>query len=255
MKRLKRIGMLLLQLAVVVGILLTFGFIRSEKAKDHVQELDLRVDHSEGSYFIDKVVVADQLRRTGWGELVGMRLDSLDLHAIEASIQRNPFVASAQAYIDVQGHLSIEVSQRVPVLRVVNQYMESFYLDQNARVMPISKQYSAAVLVASGQIADRPAPGATAYSERLQELFELNDFIRSNPLLNALFVQIYVNGKGEFELIPRVGNHTVLLGDLSMLNEKMEKLLALYQSSFSEQDWKEYRLINLKFKDQVICKR
>lgn len=255
MKRLKKIGRVLLQLAVVVGVFLTFGFIRAEKAKEQVQELDLRVDHSAGSYFIDKVVVADQLRRTGWGELVGMRLDSLDLHAIETSIQRNPFVASAQAYIDMQGRLSIEVSQREPVLRVVNQYMESFYLDQDARVMPTSKQYSAAVLVASGQINDRPAPGASVYSERLQQLFELNQFIRNDDLLNALFVQIYVNGKGEFELIPRVGNHTVLLGDLSMLEEKMEKLLALYQTSFSETEWKEYRLINLKFKDQVICKR
>lgn len=255
MKRLKKIGRVLLQLAVVVGIFLTFGFIRAEKAKEQVRELDLRVDHSEGSYFIDKMVVAEQLRRTGWGALVGMRLDSLDLHAIETSIQRNPFVATAQAYIDMQGRLSIEVSQREPVLRVVNQYMESFYLDQNARVMPTSKQYSAAVLVASGQIADRPAPGATEYSQRLQELFTLNQFIRSNELLNALFVQIYVNDKGDFELIPRVGNHTVLLGDLSLLDEKMEKLLALYQSSFNEQNWKEYRLINLKFKDQVICKR
>lgn len=255
MKMVKKIAILLGNLLLLAGIFTAFGFIKAEKKRDTVQELDLRVDHSEGSYFIDKATVAAQLRRSGWGNLVGTALDSLDLLAIEKAIYRNPFVDEASAFIDVQGRLSIEVSQREPVLRVVNRHMESFYVDGEGRTMPTSANYTAAVMVASGNIDDRPAPGDTLRSQRLRDLFALNEYLRANKLYEALFVQLYVNSKGEFELVPRVGRHTVLIGDLSDLDEKMEKLLALYRDALDKEGWEEYRQVNLKFKDQVICKR
>jgi cell division protein FtsQ len=141
------------------------------------------------------------------------------------------------------------------VLRIVNRHMESFYVDAEGRTMPTSANYAAAVMVASGNIDDRPAPGDTLRSQRLRDLFALNEYLRDNELYEALFVQLYVNGKGEFELVPRVGRHTVLIGDLTDLDEKMEKLLALYRDALDKEGWEEYRQVNLKFKDQVICKR
>ena len=147
------------------------------------------------------------------------------------------------------------MKQRQPVLRVVNRHLESFYVDADGRTMPTSTQYAAAVMVASGNIDDRPAPGDTLRSELLREIFALNNYLRETPLYEALFVQIYINAKGEFELIPRVGNHSVLIGDLTDLDEKMEKLLALYRTALNQEGWEEYRQVNLKFKDQVICKR
>jgi len=255
MKILQKIAIILGNVLLLAGVFTAFGFIKAEKKRDSVQELDLRVDHSRGSYFIDKEQVAAQLRRSGWGHLMGMPLDSLNLLAIEKAIYRNPFVADASAFIDVQGRLSIEVSQREPVLRVVNRHMESFYVDAKGRTMPISANYAAAVMVASGNIDDRPAPNDSLRSERLRDIFTLNEYLRGKELLSALFVQLYVNGKGEFELIPRVGNHTVLIGDLNDLDEKMEKLLALYRSALDKEGWEQYRQVNLKFKDQVICKR
>lgn len=255
MKRLKLIGRIFLHLLVVAGLFTAFGFIHAEKQKQQIQELDLRVDHRNGSYFVDREQLLAQLSRTGHGELLGSTRNNLRLRELELSLKRNPFVADAQAYIDIQGRLSIRVSQREPVLRIINKHQESFYIDHEGRTMPVSTRYSAGVMVASGQIDDRPAPGDSLRSTRLQELFALNEFLRSNELYNALFVQIYVNARGEYELIPRLGNHTVLLGDLTELNEKMEKLLALYRSALDQDGWQQYRQVNLKFKDQVICKR
>jgi cell division protein FtsQ len=39
------------------------------------------------------------------------------------------------------------------------------------------------------------------------------------------------------------------------MDEKMEKLLALYRTALNKEGWEQYRQINVKFKDQVICKR
>ncbi|MFN3529268.1 MAG: cell division protein FtsQ/DivIB [Bacteroidia bacterium] len=255
MKRLKLIGRVCLHLLVVAALFTAFGFIHVEKQKQQIQEVDLRVDHRNGSYFVDKEQLMAQLSRNGYGALLGSTRNTLRLRELEISLKRNPFVADAQAYIDIQGRLSIRVSQREPVLRVINRHNESFYIDHEGFTMPVSTQYSAGVMVANGHIDDRPAPGDSLRNDGLRELFMLNEFLRSNELYNALFVQIYVNARGEYELIPRLGNHTVLLGDLTDLTEKMEKLLALYRSALDQDGWQQYRQVNLKFKDQVICKR
>jgi cell division protein FtsQ len=255
MKMLRKIVAVAVRLLVIAGLFVAFGFIKAERSKQRVHGLDLQVDHSQGSYFIDKMQVAAQLSRSGWGNLEGMLLDSVDLQGIEQAISRNPFVDAAHAYIDIQGRLSIRVTQREPVLRVVNRHLESFYIDRTARIMPVSSEYAADVLVASGNINDRPAPGDSLRTTVLRDLFELNRWLHKNELYKALFVQVFVNARGEYELIPRVGNHTVLLGDLTDLDEKMEKLLALYRTALDAEGWEKYRLVNLKFKDQVICKK
>lgn len=255
MKLLKKIGIVLAHLVVVAGLFVAFGFIRQERDGAVVKDLDLRVDHKGGSYFIDREGVLAQLRRAGFGKLEGMRLDSLNLLAIEKAIAKNPYVATSEAYIDMQGHLSIRVTQRQPVLRIINRYMESFYVDAEGRTMPASPNYAAPVMVASGNIGDRPAPGDTLRSEAAKQVFVLNEYLRNNELYNALFVQVYVNAQGELELVPRVGNHTVLVGEPTEMDEKMEKLLALYRTALDKEGWEQYRQINVKFKDQVICKR
>jgi cell division protein FtsQ len=66
---------------------------------------------------------------------------------------------------------------------------------------------------------------------------------------------VYVTASNEVELVPRVGNHIVLLGGLDSYEKKMNKLEAMYNKGFDITGWNIYSVINLKFKDQVICKR
>jgi cell division protein FtsQ len=47
----------------------------------------------------------------------------------------------------------------------------------------------------------------------------------------------------------------ILLGGLDGYETKMNKLEAMYCEGFDITGWNSYSLINLKFKDQVICKR
>jgi cell division protein FtsQ len=251
----KKIGFLLGHLAAIAGLFLAFGFIRQERDEQLCTRFDIEVDHSQGAYFIDKTELAAQLNKQGFAQLEGKPLASIDLTRMEKQVEQIPFVANAEAFVDIQGYIRLEVSQREPVLRIVNQAQESFYIDKNGLTMPTTTNAAAPVLVANGHIAVRMSQADTATNTLLRDLVLLNSYLANDELLQALFVQIYVNSKQEIELIPRVGNHSVLLGDISDLDEKFEKLLALYRQGFDEDAWRSYKLVNLKYKDQVICKK
>jgi cell division protein FtsQ len=129
--------------------------------------------------------------------------------------------------------------------------------------MPVSDKFASYVPVASGNIPDRYVSGSIinpneiktgAYNKTLPEqLFELAMFTRNDELWGAQFVQYYVNEDGDIELIPRVGNHRIILGDTQNMKEKFDKLRLFYKEGLQATDWNKYNTINLKFADQVVC--
>ena len=130
--------------------------------------------------------------------------------------------------------------------------------------MPLSDQFASYVPVASGNIPDKYLNGSViknpneikdnAYNKTLlEQLFEVAMFTGSDELWSAQFVQFYVNEEGDIELIPRVGNHRIILGDTQNMKEKFDKLLLFYQKGMKASEWNKYNTINLKFAGQVVC--
>jgi cell division protein FtsQ len=78
-------------------------------------------------------------------------------------------------------------------------------------------------------------------------------FISNDDLWNAQFVQLYLNRENEYELIPRVGAHIILLGDMENFSYKLRKLKALYLKGLNKKGWNNYEQINLKYSNQVVC--
>jgi len=89
--------------------------------------------------------------------------------------------------------------------------------------------------------------------ELLPDLFRLVQFINGSKFWKAQIEQIYINQKKEIELVPRVGNHTIILGSVDDLREKFENLEAFYEQGLSKYGWNKYKTINLKFKNQIVC--
>jgi cell division protein FtsQ len=52
----------------------------------------------------------------------------------------------------MDGTLQVEVSQRQPILRMMNRFDQDFYVDQHGIKMPLSQNFTARVLVANGYI-------------------------------------------------------------------------------------------------------
>ena len=78
-------------------------------------------------------------------------------------------------------------------------------------------------------------------------------FIDDNPFWKKQIEQLYVNSKQEYELIPRVGAHLILLGEADEFDRQLDQLWAFYQQGLNNVGWNRYEIINLKFRNQIVC--
>ncbi|MEG1672928.1 MAG: hypothetical protein RRZ83_06110 [Alistipes sp.] len=95
-----------------------------------------------------------------------------------------------------------------------------------------------------------------------EDFSKLITFVKSveeNDFWKAEIVQIIastsVSGALEVELIPRSGNHTVLFGRIENVEQKFDKLLRFYRSGLNNLGWDRYRTIDVRYADQVVCKK
>ncbi len=89
----------------------------------------------------------------------------------------------------------------------------------------------------------------------MNNLYRLGMFIMKNDFLKALIEEVYVNKNGEFELIPRLRNQLIIFGTTENMNEKFERLMIFYKKGLSITGWQRYNVINIKFRNQVICSK
>ena len=79
--------------------------------------------------------------------------------------------------------------------------------------------------------------------------------VEADEFLKAQMEQLYVRRNNDFVLVPRVGDHLILLGQPEDLALKLRNLRLLYTEGLNPREWNEYRTINLKYKNQILCSR
>ncbi len=216
----------------------------------------------------DTLVTSEQLSSSvmeKYRDITNQAVGSADLEGIRQVVKSNQFVDEADVSVTVSSDLMIKVTQRTPLVRVYSKKSQ-FYLDTKGRYMPISQINNQRVIVAngyikkdfSGNIASLDIEALVAANPKAEnyditKIFRLAKYINNDKNAKVLFDQIYLNSNGDMEIVPKLGNHTVVLGDINNLDEKFENLFALYQKGFSKTGWEKYSSVNLKFKDQIIC--
>jgi len=68
---------------------------------------------------------------------VGKPLAKIDLFHLERQLEKNPWVESANLYVDNRQTLKIDIKQRTPVARVFTPEGNSFYLDESFNLLPL----------------------------------------------------------------------------------------------------------------------
>ena len=116
--------------------------------------------------------------------------------------------------------------------------------------MPLSEQFTPHIILLSGYLGDG---GDDEGKETGGDVHHFCSYVSDHPLWNEQIVQIYRNRKGEYELIPRVGAHQILLGSMEEWEKKLRNLEMLYEQGFPKYGWNTYGVINLKYTNQVIC--
>lgn len=251
---------------VIIGVvfLASVGFSDTRQGLMKCDKVVITILDTLGQSFVEQEDIR-LIVHNKFGELEGQKLSSINISLLEKIIANNPFVADAEVFSSVDGKLNIEVLQRRPVVRVVNFNQESFYIDDQGFFMPLSEKYTARVPIANGYIfhreAERKVQGlpleggdkTDSINTTIGKVYNVANYISQDDFWSAQIEQIYINATGDMELVPRVGLHTIVLGDGSNLEDKFARLFLFYKEGLNKAGWDKYKTINLKFKDQVVC--
>ncbi len=121
--------------------------------------------------------------------------------------------------------------------------------------MPLSPNFTLRIPVATGNFKDSYNNSGAINDPMIKEVFNIADFISKDEFWSAQVEQIYLNENKEFEFIPRLGDHTILIGKNENLQEKLDKLMIFYKEGLKNTGWDNYNTINVKYEGQIICTR
>lgn len=240
----------ILLLAVVSGLVMASG----AEGKQLVKNLDIRITPDTGLYFITPRDVVQALAPDG-SVYKGKTVASLHLDRLEAKLQEHPYVAACEVHADLSGNIQVRIRQKNALLRIINKTGQSYYLGENGQKLPFSNMFTPNVPVATGYIEEQFQDSAYPKTPVLKQLQELAAFLNKHPMWAAQIEQVYVDNFSEFLLIPRVGNHSIVLGTCEQLEEKMEKLRIFYTKALPSVGWDHYSKINLSYRGQVVATR
>ena len=251
---------------LLLGYLVAVLWIVSDKTDEvRVDAISVHISDNTNNKFITEADVRQAIESENV-KLIGTLMDSVNIHLLEDLItHNNKSISRAEVYRTVYGEIGVNVEQRRPIMRIINPNGDSYYIDANGQVMPLSKKYTAHVIVVNGNLNEpymdhvgenlknQQLKSDNTTGELLPDLFKLVHYINSSRFWKAQIEQIYINNKGDIELVPRVGNHTIILGTVDNMREKFENLEAFYEQGLSKYGWNKYKTINLKFKNQIVC--
>ena len=192
------------------------------------------------------------------GKSIGQPVEKINTHLIEKLLRQRSAIKESQVSITRDGKLQINITQRKPVLRIQSDN-GGFYVDETQYIFPLVPTFTSYVPIVSGHIpftlnAAHRGMALEDDTNWMEKILELGNYMGNDPFWSAQIEQIYVDAAGDVILIPRVGDHTIIFGDLNDIDTKFNKLYTFYKNIVPAEGWEKYSSVNLKYKDQIICK-
>jgi len=256
MKRIIQITLFVIFVIAVSGLM---SFIYIGQLNQPLNKVIINISRHSENGFLTEALVRDMIPDAD--SLAGRKVKEIDIDDIENPISKNPFVKYSDAYVNIDKNLIINIQEKHPILRIYNRHNKGFYIDGEGNIFPLSRHYTARVLIANGYIDVDFQSGKVSIFDSiynktpLPDLFALTQMIRKNKFLNAQISQLYVNSKGEFDLIPEMGRHLIQFGTMENASRKLENLEIFYKQALLNEGWEKYKTINLKYKNQVVCEK
>jgi cell division protein FtsQ len=149
--------------------------------------------------------------------LLGRPLHEINTRELEQVVRRYPPVAGAETYTTADGTLCVEVRQRIPILRVINRFQESFFLDSEGKTSHPSTLRTPARTGTSGYIDEN------AREQESSPPCSAGTYNRNHPFWNARYNRLRKRTAATETDSPCI-NHTILWGPPGDDDDKIERL-------------------------------
>ena len=252
----KLIQTILFILFGVVALTL-MGFIIYEHGHQNINKIKIKISKSDNGGFLSEESITNIIKEID--SIKTKKINDLEINLLEKLVSSNPYVNHVDAYININRNLIINIEEREALLRIYLPDNSSFYIDKNGNLFPLCKSYTPRLIIANGYINAHTHNNLstvtdTLYTEtELPDIFHLTNKISNNSFLKSQISQIYVNSIGEYDLIPELGSHTIRLGDVNNIDEKLRNLESFYKKKLVNEGWEKYETINFIYKNQIVC--
>lgn len=241
----KKIGILTADTILGIYLILAItAFNRPDDQDTVCQKVNINITDGTSNGFLNTNEVKTQLQHAKIYPL-GDRMSDVCTRQIEETLLKSPLVEHVECYKTQTGQVFINLTQRIAVMRIMANNGESYYIDNLGAIIP-SNNNSTDLVVATGDIKRK-------YAQTTLRDFGLLLF--DDPFWRNQVEQINVLSDGSVEMIPRVGDHIVYLGQPNHLEEKLARLEKFYRYGLSKAGWNKYSYINVEFSNQIICKK
>lgn len=242
---------------ILAGIALFVVVLTSAVQKQQqltCKNVQVKIDYESGLALINEEEVLQRLNVLSSGKLVGRVLSEIDFHTLETELEKNPYVYNSEVFTNQKQEIVVQIVQKRPILRVINNNGVSYYIGENSERIPLHRTFTPHVAVALGNV---ECYKDTKRDSAMQAaLYNLIQFVRKDDFLNALVDQVYVTQENEIEIIPVSGMHTICFGKADdRIEEKFNRLKIFYKEGLSKVGWNKYKSIDLKYNNQVVCEK
>ncbi|MCH5176429.1 MAG: cell division protein FtsQ [Prevotellaceae bacterium] len=214
--------------------------------------VDIEITYNGATPFVTQQSLTDDLYAEGlYPE--GKLMTEVSAADIERMLMKNKFLRNVECYktnngMEIgKGKVCIRAHQRVPVIYVLPDNADGYYVDAEGTVIP-NTSYATNILTATGKIDQQYATS---------DLAQFATFIVSDEFWSQQTEQIAVSvdrrGRHVVTMVPRVGDHVIYLGTLADYEKKLRRMEIFYEKGLSKVGWNKYSKINLEYDNQVVC--
>lgn len=242
-------------------LIITPVYLASSVNSRRCSKISIDIKDSSDYHFVTKKQLLS-LVYSATGKIIGQPIKDLSVSEIENKINDLRELKVAEVYTTVDGTMHVYVDQRDPIMRVIPDGGGDFFVDREGVVIRKRNLYTPRLHVVVGNVNISTAMlngvsvlDTSIKNSILKDIYYLIEYISDESFWSAQIDQIYVDKNDEIDLIPRVGNQLIHLGTTENLEGKLRNLAAFYDQVLPEVGWNKYSLINLEFKDQIVCKK
>ncbi len=257
MNKILKISIWILVIATAITLL---GFANHKQHQTVCRILNIEVQNNQEIFFINKKSIEREILDLG-DPIVGTKMDDINIGRIAKAIKQISAVKDCNVYKTLDGRVDVEVTQRIPIARVLNKDGSSYYLDEEGQIMELSSTYTAKVPLITGEINESGSLGSVstilkdkklAKKSYLDDAFKLVKSIQQSEFMSALTDYIYIDKNKDFVIVPRIGRQNIVVGDAQNLENKFINLRSFYEGTINKINIDQYKTISIKYNEQVI---
>ena len=147
----KKLLIFLLLIVLAVYLVVASTFLNHKSNEAICEAVDLVVTDSIDYGFISNKDILNLLNSQKISP-VGLKINEINTNEMEEIISKQPFVESVDCYKTPCNKIGIKIRQRVPLLRVMANNGENYYVDQKGETMPVPTGSTAYVPIITGNV-------------------------------------------------------------------------------------------------------